>query len=76
MRLEQELTELERTNPEVRAAARKYDDAIRRILAGQRAKQADTKSLVPCCAATLDDHGRYCVGFCGPDCLRRSGVSQ
>lgn len=33
------------------------------------------KSEVPCCAATRDDLGRLCVGFCGPACRRRPARS-
>jgi len=29
------------------------------------------KEDAPCCAATRDEYGRYCIGFCGPECERR-----
>jgi hypothetical protein len=32
------------------------------------------KENAPCCVATRDDLGRYCVGFCGPTCVRRPQV--
>ena len=24
-----------------------------------------------CCASTRDEYGRYCIGFCSPECERR-----
>lgn len=29
------------------------------------------KEDAPCCAATRDQFGRYCIGFCSPECIRR-----
>lgn len=29
------------------------------------------KSAVACCAATRDEYGRLCIGWCGPECERR-----
>jgi hypothetical protein len=32
------------------------------------------KEQAPCCTEKVDDLGRYPIGFCGPDCLRRKPV--
>lgn len=29
------------------------------------------KRDVPCCAAKVDQHGRYPIGYCSPECERR-----
>lgn len=29
------------------------------------------KEDAACCAATKDEYGRYCIGWCGPNCERR-----
>lgn len=30
------------------------------------------KEDAACCVALMDDHGRLPIGYCGPDCERRS----
>lgn len=32
------------------------------------------KEQASCCRATLDDLGRYCIGFCSRSCIRRPQV--
>jgi hypothetical protein len=32
-----------------------------------------SKYDAPCCTARVDAYGRFPVGYCGPECERRSG---
>jgi hypothetical protein len=33
------------------------------------------KEAAKCCAATRDEYGRLCIGFCSPECERLSGLA-
>jgi len=52
----------------LRSFVRRAD--IRRA-AERAAEERPPKETFPCCAATRDEYGRLCIGYCGPDCLRR-----